>query len=165
MTISRCRRRPGARGLTSIPESDETAEENEDFPAEMKARNVSSAPTVVSVGKFPRLEHCCPQNNIAGGDCSEDARSDLVKTGLTAKKNLKLNGRLMQQVGYERKRNEALLGRRNSNPTPVVQPPSVPSSIVNEGASTTVRSINKRPTIMEVLQNIRDRSKRRAWRP
>ncbi|KAK4421295.1 NADPH:quinone oxidoreductase [Sesamum alatum] len=48
----------------------------------MKARNVevalSSALAVVSVGKSSRLERCCLQNLISGGDCSEGSRSDLV---------------------------------------------------------------------------------------
>ncbi|KAL0367400.1 UNVERIFIED_CONTAM: hypothetical protein Sradi_3630100 [Sesamum radiatum] len=70
-----------------------------------------------------------------------------------------------QQVGYEGRRNVALLGRRNPDPSPAVPPPTVPSSIMEEGASTTIRSKNKRSTITEVLQNIRDRSRRRPWRP
>ncbi|KAK4441094.1 hypothetical protein Salat_0444300 [Sesamum alatum] len=80
------------------------------------------------------------------------------------------NARHDEHIGYQGRRNATLLGKRQRNDTPVanVTSSSTPQQTVANVppvAATNTRKWTKKPSITEVLENIRKNSKKRAWKP
>ncbi|KAK4421204.1 hypothetical protein Salat_2070900 [Sesamum alatum] len=82
----------------------------------------------------------------------------------------KTNARHEEHIGYQGRRNATLLGKRQRNETPVANvtsssTPQQTAANVPLVAATNTRKWTKKPSISEVLENIRKNSKRRAWKP
>ncbi|KAK4412401.1 hypothetical protein Salat_2887100 [Sesamum alatum] len=80
------------------------------------------------------------------------------------------NTRHEEHIGYQGRRNATLLGKRQRNETPLanVTSSSTPQQTVANVppvAATNTIKWTKKPSITEVLENIRKNSKRRVWKP
>ncbi|KAK4439322.1 hypothetical protein Salat_0267100 [Sesamum alatum] len=75
-----------------------------------------------------------------------------------------------EHIGYQGRRNATLLGKRQRNETPVANvtsssTPQQTASNVPPVAATNTKKWIKKPSISEVLENIRKNSRKRAWKP